>query len=230
MVKNPTFGKEAGERVSREVPWREGTAIRSATHSDLLKLLSPLQGPILSVEVGNGRGFVNEYPLKLSLANRMALHTKRTMHSPPVPTTAYYLRVCVVNRGRRAARGCKAYLANVEVQDSKEFHETRYADFMRLVWSHHARLQSLDLLPEVPHWLDVVSTKEHDSRFFLRTDPQSTRYADGFGDTSVYRLTIRLFAEDAEPVQTFVYLHWKGQWNSLDVFDDAEWESRNCRG
>lgn len=36
LVKNP-----AGGEISREVPWREGTALRSATRNDLVKLLSP---------------------------------------------------------------------------------------------------------------------------------------------------------------------------------------------
>jgi hypothetical protein len=132
----------------------------------------------------------------------------------------------VINRGRRTARDCKGYLANIEVWQVRTFHDTEYADFMRLVWSQFPSSSSLDLLPEVPHWLNVVSTLEHDSRFFLETDPKSTRYADGFDETRIYRLTISVFAEDAEPTQAFVYLHWHGNWNNLDVFDEAEWESR----
>jgi hypothetical protein len=29
--------------VALEVPWREGTSVRSATHEDLIRVLSPLQ-------------------------------------------------------------------------------------------------------------------------------------------------------------------------------------------
>jgi hypothetical protein len=36
LVKNP-----AGGEISREVPWREATAVRSATRNDLVKVLSP---------------------------------------------------------------------------------------------------------------------------------------------------------------------------------------------
>jgi hypothetical protein len=42
IVKNPLYGKQGGGPVEREVPWREGTAIRSATRSDLIRLLSPV--------------------------------------------------------------------------------------------------------------------------------------------------------------------------------------------
>jgi len=43
VVKNPMFGKAGGGPVQLEVPWREGTSIRSATRADLLRLLSPLE-------------------------------------------------------------------------------------------------------------------------------------------------------------------------------------------
>ncbi|OUL33089.1 hypothetical protein BV372_17230 [Nostoc sp. T09] len=58
IVKNPVFGLSGGGSVSLEVPWREDTSTRSATRSDLLKLLSPLQ-KLPSFEVINGY-FYNE--------------------------------------------------------------------------------------------------------------------------------------------------------------------------
>jgi len=231
VVKNPSYGKPKGGPVELEVPWREGTAIRSATHSDLIQLLSPLQRPILNIEVGKGRGFVNRYPLALSAAwpaGRLGGQTTetRSMHSAPQPTAACYVRVKVVNCGRRTARHCQGYLENVEACVGREVRETDYADFMRLVWSYSAGSPSLDLLPEVPHWLDVISTLEHHDGFFLQTDPKATRYSEGFGATCVYRLTIKVFAEDAEPARAFVYVDWNGNWDRLDVFDEAQWESR----
>lgn len=42
-VRNPVFGKTGGGSVSLEVPWREGTKVRSATRTDLIRLLVPLQ-------------------------------------------------------------------------------------------------------------------------------------------------------------------------------------------
>lgn len=42
VVKNPAFGKTAGDGAQYEVPWREGTKTRTATRSDLVLMLSPL--------------------------------------------------------------------------------------------------------------------------------------------------------------------------------------------
>ncbi|RSM87466.1 hypothetical protein DMH04_10590 [Kibdelosporangium aridum] len=43
VVRNPAHGQQGGSGgpVEREVPWREGTSIRSAKHSDLVRLLVP---------------------------------------------------------------------------------------------------------------------------------------------------------------------------------------------
>jgi hypothetical protein len=41
-VKNPDFGKK-GVQISLEVPWREGTSVRSARREDLLRLLTPFE-------------------------------------------------------------------------------------------------------------------------------------------------------------------------------------------
>jgi hypothetical protein len=43
VVRNAAHGIAGGGPVQREVPWREGTAVRSATRAELLKLLLPLQ-------------------------------------------------------------------------------------------------------------------------------------------------------------------------------------------
>jgi len=50
VVKNSMYGKENGGPVSLEVPWRLETSIRSATRSDLIRLLLPLeQLPVVKI-------------------------------------------------------------------------------------------------------------------------------------------------------------------------------------
>lgn len=59
VVKNPLFGKKGSGPIEREVPWREGTSVRTATRGDLLKMLSPLQ-MLPSFEVLSGHIEVNK--------------------------------------------------------------------------------------------------------------------------------------------------------------------------
>jgi hypothetical protein len=50
VVKNPSFGTPSGGPVALEVPWREMTSVRTARHSDLIRLLVP-QLRLPSIEV-----------------------------------------------------------------------------------------------------------------------------------------------------------------------------------
>jgi hypothetical protein len=59
VVKNPAYGSLGGGSVSLEVPWRENTSTRSATRSDLIKLLSPLQ-KLPSFEILSGELVVQQ--------------------------------------------------------------------------------------------------------------------------------------------------------------------------
>lgn len=42
VVKNAAFGQKGGGPVELEVPWRDGTSIRSARRSEIVRMLSPL--------------------------------------------------------------------------------------------------------------------------------------------------------------------------------------------
>src|SRR5439155_1130644 len=110
----------------------------------------------------------------------------------------YNVRVAVTNVGRRAARNCSGFLADVEIWRDSAFRETAYADFMRLTWAHHAGDLSLDLLPEVPYWLDEIATPDKEQSFVLQTNPQTVKYNRAFFQPVLYRLTVKVFAGDAE--------------------------------
>lgn len=43
LVKNPTHGEAGGGPIESEVPWRDGTSVRTARREDLLRLLVPIQ-------------------------------------------------------------------------------------------------------------------------------------------------------------------------------------------
>jgi hypothetical protein len=42
VVKNAAYGKKGGGSVELEVPWRDGTSVRSARQSEMVRMLSPL--------------------------------------------------------------------------------------------------------------------------------------------------------------------------------------------
>ncbi len=60
VVRNPEFGKPNGGPVALEVPWREATSVRSATRTDLLRLLEPTQR-LPELEVLSGTLLAGQY-------------------------------------------------------------------------------------------------------------------------------------------------------------------------
>lgn len=60
VVKNPANGQPGGGPVEREVPWRDGTSVRSARREDLIRLLVPMQH-LPAIEVLNAKFDVFEY-------------------------------------------------------------------------------------------------------------------------------------------------------------------------
>lgn len=55
VIKNPVFGSPGGGAVAFEVPWREGTSVRTAARNDLIRLLVPtITQPEIDVLGGSG--------------------------------------------------------------------------------------------------------------------------------------------------------------------------------
>jgi len=72
VVKNPCYGTRS-HNIGMEVPWREGTSIRTATRSELLKILAPLRA-LPQFDIWDGRlavkkmkGPADHYDWNLSL-------------------------------------------------------------------------------------------------------------------------------------------------------------------
>jgi hypothetical protein len=83
VVKNIAHGQQGGGPVKWEVPWREGTAVRTAGRNELLRILvSTVALPEL--EILNGSGSLHEvkdYPYKAS--TKFALHFSLSLYLVP---------------------------------------------------------------------------------------------------------------------------------------------------
>ncbi|CAN5581097.1 hypothetical protein BH24ACT22_BH24ACT22_14250 [soil metagenome] len=69
VVKNATFGQRGGGSVELEVPWRDGTSVRSARRSEMARMLSPLAS---SPEVEVLAAFLKTSPKQTSEGQRMS--------------------------------------------------------------------------------------------------------------------------------------------------------------
>lgn len=63
VIRNPKFGSPGGGAVEREVPWREGTRVRSARRDDLVRILVP-HSQLPEVEVLRGSASASPGPVQ----------------------------------------------------------------------------------------------------------------------------------------------------------------------
>jgi len=82
VVKNPSYKKPDGGDVRFEVPWREGTSVRSARHTDLIRVLSPLQR-LPRVEALQDQGELSYGASKAGNQFRLSWNLRLSLYSAP---------------------------------------------------------------------------------------------------------------------------------------------------
>lgn len=140
-----------------------------------------------------------------------------------------FIRMKAANHGKRAttARGCVAYLTNVEKQNEKgEFESTDYCDSIRLAWSCQGqepeRFGSLDIPRSVNQYIDIVSFGEKQANFEPQLEVMPNRYLMLFQTTGSFLFTVHVHAENASPVKCKLIFTWRHPWNNskdLDAFE-----------
>jgi pyrimidine deaminase RibD-like protein len=181
-----------------------------------------LLDPCLRVEFGEGDNFLFQTPYEV-------------LDNGYVVRWSCYVRLRVVNVGRKAAKNCRGYLTQVEWKnDNGIFEPAPYYDSLPFIWSYKGREQgnpAVDLLQGVEHYLDILATfsfpsreppwdPKHDSeRFELQTQFLPLRYSNLFSGTRTYRFTIKVSAEDVEPRILRLVFKWNGKWDDFEVWE-----------
>lgn len=156
--------------------------------------------------------------------------TQTRTHHPdydlPPGVRSIWIRVRITSRaGRRTAKGCRAYLTRM-VQigyfdtDEKVCMHPEIVhldhDSRQLQWMHDEDRTFLakDIVPGIDHWLDLVSSWESLSTGLpgIQCYPPML-----FPVPGIYKLTIRVGADDADPVEAVVGVVYKGTWDAIEV-------------
>ncbi len=82
VVKNPAFGQQGGGSVQYEVPWRENTSTRSATRSELIRLLTPLQ-KLPDFEILDASLSVDEVPYETDPGEELLWSLRLELYAVP---------------------------------------------------------------------------------------------------------------------------------------------------
>lgn len=161
-----------------------------------------LYAPRLKLLFGSGEDFVSKNPLFDQQGKRHG--------------EGYYVRVMVKNLRFRPAKGCRGFLAKIERYVGGQWQPAGYSDVISLDWSH-GKIQAMDILYGINYPLDVVRTQSGSPAFFPCFNWQPFRYLDGFQEKTDYRLTVQVAAEEANPAEIALMVHWNGIWDDIQV-------------
>lgn len=126
-----------------------------------------------------------------------------------------FIRMRVTNRGKRVAtaRGCVAYLTNVEWKNKNgEFESADYCDSIRLAWSCQGlkpeRFGSMDIPRGVSQYIDIISFREKQAKFEPQLEVTPNRYSVLFQTIGTFLFTVHVHAENANPVKCKLIFTW----------------------
>jgi hypothetical protein len=137
-----------------------------------------------------------------------------------VPSEAYVIRLKVTNKSWRLARVCRAYLIGVErLMPDRNFTPTLYCDSIPLAWSvrgSHAYLP-VDLPKDVPHFVDVVSSRPGSVAYSPHIEFTPLRYTSLFAEVATFRFTVRISGDGVSPATAQLVFKWTGVWDKFEA-------------
>lgn len=156
--------------------------------------------------------------LKLTFGTSQHFLTKTPEVSPSSQYESLYVRLKVVNVRAALAKGCRAYLVNVERKGpSGEFQPTEYCESLQLAWASQAdqSFAAFDLPRDVPHFVDIISTRPTSPAFALATKVTPLRYTQLLQTPGTYRFTVVVSGDGVKPATIHPIVSWSGLWDQV---------------
>ena len=142
--------------------------------------------------------------------------------SPGGQYESFYVRVRVVNSRAALAKSCRAYLVNIERKAaSGKFEPTEYCESLQLSWASQAEqsFAAFDLPRDVPHFVDIISTRPTSAGFALATKVTPLRYTQMLVPPGIYRFTVVVSGDGVKPVTIRPMVSWNGVWDQVSKVD-----------
>jgi hypothetical protein len=146
--------------------------------------------------------------------------TLGAMHQ--VESQGRYVRVRVRTTTRRIAKGCRAYLVKIEVEEQGTFHPSNFVDTLRLKWSSQLADEAtkpLDIPKDVSQFVDALSTDIASPNQYVSHTTLMPQYCRQLFDQrpKTLRLTILVTSDDAKPARARFIFRWKGTWDTFEA-------------
>jgi hypothetical protein len=144
----------------------------------------------------------------------------KTQIGEPPTAWVHYIRVKVTNTRTRIAKSCRAYLVGIQRRGpSGAWEATDYCEALPLGWSARPDVEHgmVDIPKGVPHYVDVLSTKDTSNSFHPAIVFTPYRIDGLLAAQGTYLLTILVTGDALKPAQIRLLFKWTGVWNAYEV-------------
>jgi hypothetical protein len=156
--------------------------------------------------------------LKLTFGTSQHFLTRTPEVSPTGQYESLFVRVKAVNKRAALAKGCRAYLVNIERKGaSGQFEPTEYCESLQLAWASQAdqSFTAFDLPRGVPHFVDIMSTRPTSPAFAPATKVTPFRYTQMLQTPGTYRFTVVVSGDGVQPATIRPTVSWTGVWDQV---------------
>jgi len=165
-----------------------------------------------------GFAFLNRPKLSLYFDTNQSYHTRNLVDHGGVP--GFFCHVMVKNNGKLIAKKCRARLLEVSIQDIDGISFMPAQGFVSpvtLKWAHEPDFEPRDIEPDLPRRLDLCySLQSQQDRiiFFAPPIPLGVQIIFPRG---VYRVKIRVDAENAKSTDGVFVVNHRRNWNEISI-------------
>jgi hypothetical protein len=192
----------------------------SAWSSTLAPLLSFAAGFFTAIFAEPFRLWLFRPVLQIEFEQNDHCVTKTEEGLSPSRHGAHFIRVKVTNLSSRIARDCRVYLVGFERRGPKgTWDPTDYCESLPLKWSARPDINhnAIDLPQGIPHFVDVLSTRETAPSFRPEIGFLPYRIEHLLSTPGTYKFTIMATGDTIKPVTLSLSFKWTGDWDKFEV-------------
>jgi hypothetical protein len=201
--------------------------VAASTNADSINWVSY----VISVGVGLLLGVITE-PLRLWLLRPRLTATftadEHCLRETPVVgvgsaqlhSVAKVARFLVRNERRFSAKNSRAYLTQIDRRNADGSFTMIFADRLPLTWAYIGA-SAVDIPGKSQLYCDVAGASQIQPSLNPYTEPGAQLFNEIFDEHAVYRFAAIVTADNVLPIKIQILINWQGDWNFVDVWQEA---------
>jgi hypothetical protein len=134
---------------------------------------------------------------------------------------AKYVLARIERNNPGKSNNCRASLIQVEKHDGNgSFKGTNFNVPIQLDWTGDEPI-TREIQFGIPSYLAIFSVNDQYNRIVLRSHKNIRRYESLFDEQTIYKLLVRVTADESAPVDLSLIVDWRGRWDTFRAYEEV---------